>query len=313
MAAEEVTRTKLFVNTEWTAETCPATIESNGETITLQWGVNAFNDAFAAIAVARELTSPVEINMTGETLTTNSAINFVPENAEAFEDGWKKTNADILFTGPGTVQGVYIGRGKDTSSSPKGDGQTITIAAGTTVTADISNGQISIDGNTINVYGTMGTEFLRIAEHGGGELNIYSGGVVRIGYISASSSDKAATSPVINVTGDGKAYGNAQLIFTISQFNTDNAVDNAMVINVTDYGVMSLQRRGDSKSNYFVVRGDQQLNLTNGKLEYATGGFLTVQGKGKSAHPWEKSAFALPAPARDGTSLPPLQKYPHFP
>lgn len=277
MAAEEVTRTKLFVNTEWTAETCPATIDG----VALEWGVNAFNDAFAAIAVARELTSPVEINMTGETLTTNSAINFVPENAEAFEDGWKKTNADILFTGTGTVQGVYIGRGKDTSSSPKGDGQTITIAAGTTVTADISNGQISIDGNTINVYGTMGTEFLRIAEHGGGELNIYSGGVVRIGYISASGSNNAETSPVINVTGDGKAYGNAQLIFTISQFNTDNAVDNAMVINVTDYGVMSLQRRGDSKSNYFVVRGDQQLNLTNGKLEYATGGFLTVQGKGK--------------------------------
>lgn len=277
MAAEEVTRTKLFVNTEWTAETCPATIDG----VALEWGVNAFNDAFAAIAVARELTSPVEINMTGETLTTNSAINFVPENAEAFEDGWKKTNADILFTGTGTVQGVYIGRGKDTSSSPKGDGQTITIAAGTTVTADISNGQISLDGNTINVYGTMGTEFLRIAEHGGGELNIYSGGVVRIGYISASGSNNAETSPVINVTGDGKAYGNAQLIFTISQFNTDNAVDNAMVINVTDYGVMSLQRRGDSKSNYFVVRGDQQLNLTNGKLEYATGGFLTVQGKGK--------------------------------
>ena len=277
MAAEEVTRTKLFVNTEWTAETCPATIDG----VALKWGENAFNDAFAAIAVARELTSPVEINVTGDTLTTNSAINFVPENAEAFEDGWKKTNADILFTGTGKVQGLYIGRGKDTSSSPKGSGQTITIAAGTTVTSDIANGQASIDGNTINVYGTFGTQFLRISEHGGGELNIYSGGVARIGYLSASDSNKAETSPVINVTGDGKAYGNAQLIFTLSQSNTDNAVDNAMVINVTDYGVMSIQRKGDSKANYFVVRGDQQLNLTNGKLEYATAGTLTVQGRGK--------------------------------
>ena len=130
MAAEEVTRTKLFVNTEWTAETCPATIDG----IELTWGVNAFNDAFAAIAVARELTTPVEINVAGDTITTNSAVNFVPENAEAFDDGWKKTNANILFTGTGKVQGLYIGRGKDTASSPKGSGQTITIAAGTTVT-----------------------------------------------------------------------------------------------------------------------------------------------------------------------------------
>ena len=277
MAAEEVTRTKLFVNTEWTAETCPATIDG----IELTWGVNAFNDAFAAIAVARELTTPVEINVAGDTITTNSAVNFVPENAEAFDDGWKKTNANILFTGTGKVQGLYIGRGKDTASSPKGSGQTITIAAGTTVTCDIGNGQASLDGNTINVYGTFGTQFLRISEHGGGELNIYSGGVAKIGYISASDSNKAETSPVINVTGDGKAYGNAQLIFTISQSSADNAVDNAMVINVTDYGVMSIQRKGDSKANYFVVRGDQQLNLTNGKLEYATAGTLTVQGKGK--------------------------------
>ncbi len=277
MAAEEVTRTKLFVNTEWTAETCPATIDG----VELKWGVNAFNDAFAAIAVARELTSPVEINMTGDTITNNSAVNFVPTDAEAFDGGWKKTDADILFTGTGKVQGLYIGRGKDIESSPKGSGQTITIAAGTTVTSEIPSGLISLDGNTINVYGTIGTEILRIAEHGGGELNIYSGGVARIGYIAAGNSNDAATSPVINVTGDGKAYGDAQLIFCTSLSSSDNVVDNAMVINVTDYGVMRIQRKGNSSADYFVVRGDQQLNLDNGKLEYATDGSLTVQGKGK--------------------------------
>lgn len=276
MAAEEVTRTKLFVNTAWTEENCPATIDG----VELKWGVNAFANAFDAIAVARELTTPVEINVTGDSITTNSAINFVPENAEAFDDGWKKTNADILFTGTGKVQGLYIGRGKDTSSSPKGDGQTITIAAGTTVTSEIANGQISIDGNTINVYGSIGTEFLRIAEHGGGELNIYSGGVARIGYLSASNSNEAETSPVINVTGDGKAYGNAQLIFCNSN-SGDNTADNGMVINVTDYGVMRIDRRGDNKAQTLTIRGNQQLNLTNGKLEYVSGGKLTVQGNGQ--------------------------------
>ena len=75
MAAEEVTRTKLFVNTEWTAENCPATIESNGETITLQWGVNAFGGVQTAMSYATEQT-----NAAIEAGSAKPAFNIVLES-----------------------------------------------------------------------------------------------------------------------------------------------------------------------------------------------------------------------------------------
>ena len=280
MAAEEVTRTKLFVNTEWTAETCPATIDG----VELTWGVNAFNDAFAAVDVAKELPTPVEINMTGDSLDGSKQVSFVGTNdsvatgPELNGETRYKTDADILFTGTGAMQmhRLFRATNKDVYS-------TVTIGEGTSliVKDGSGDGQTLSDLNTLNVYGDFSTDFLRISESDGGTLNVYSGGKASIGYISASGSAGADPGLTINVYGDGKAYGNAQLIFSLSVSNTDNAVDNAMVINVTDYGVMSIQRKGDSEANYFVVRGDQQLNLTNGKLEYATAGTLTVQGRGK--------------------------------
>lgn len=280
MAAEEVTRTKLFVNTEWTAETCPATIDG----VELTWGVNAFNDAFAAVDVAKELTTPVEINMTGDSLDGTKQVSFVGTNdsvatgPELNGETRYKTDADILFTGTGAMQmhRLFRATNEDVYS-------TVTIGEGTSliVKDGSGDGQTLSDLNTLNVYGDFSTDFLRISESDGGTLNVYSGGKASIGYLSASGSAGADPGLTINVYGDGKAYGNAQLIFSLSVSNTDNAVDNAMVINVTDYGVMSIQRKGDSKANYFVVRGDQQLNLTNGKLEYATAGTLTVQGRGK--------------------------------
>ena len=280
MAAEEVTRTKLFVNTEWTAETCPATIDG----VELTWGVNAFNDAFAAVDVAKELTTPVEINMTGDSLDGSKQVSFVGTNdsvatgPELNGETRYKTDADILFTGTGAMQmhRLFRATNKDVYS-------TVTIGEGTSliVKDGSGDGQTLSDLNTLNVYGDFSTDFLRVSESDGGTLNVYSGGKASIGYISASGSAGADPGLTINVYGDGKAYGNAQLIFSLSVSNTDNAVDNAMVINVTDYGVMSIQRKGDSEANYFVVRGDQQLNLTNGKLEYATAGTLTVQGRGK--------------------------------
>ena len=283
MAAEEVTRTKLFVNTEWKAETCPETIEFNGETITLQWGVNAFADAFGAIAVAKEIGDPVNIDLTGNTTDTSKNISFVGSKDLALtgpeangETDRFKTNADIQFTGTGSITANNLFR-----DTKKDAYSTLTIGAGTSVSLKkSSSAQILSDLNTLNVYGDFYADYLRASGSDGGTLNVYSGGKAKIGYLSTSGSAGTDPSLKINVYGDGKAFGDAQLIFSVGNTG-DNTADNAMVINVTDYGVMRIERSGDIKAQYFTVRGNQQLNLNNGKLEYVSGGTLTVQGNGQ--------------------------------
>ncbi len=262
MAAEEVTRTKLFVNTEWTAETCPATIDG----VELTWGVNAFNDAFAAVDVAKELTTPVEINMTGDSLDGTKEVSFVGTNdsvatgPELNGETRYKTDADILFTGTGAMQmhRLFRATNKDVYS-------TVTIGEGTSliVTNGFGDGQTLSDLNTLNVYGDFSTDFLRVSESDGGTLNVYSGGKASIGYISASGSAGADPGLAINVYGDGNAFGDSQLeFFDISM--APNTTANSMTISISDYGVMSVVRPDES----FGILGTQKFTLDNGKLVF---------------------------------------------
>lgn len=267
MAAEEVTRTKLFVNTEWTAETCPATIKlESGEEVALIWGENAFG--------------------TMDTVTTHIIDTTTAVPGSAFEvvlqsdDIGGKTDyafvkgADVLFSGDGKFTFRYLFR-----AGSKIFGQKVTIAEDATLEAvekDATAGQLMLTGNTVDVYGTLNIGMLRIAEEASNStMNVYAGGYCSIGDFLTTNA-AADGNHSINVYGDNEEFGAVQFKTTWGGYHADySGAPSNFSFNISQYGVVEFACHVDGGSARGLdFGGNFALSLNDGKLISGAGNFL---------------------------------------
>lgn len=267
MAAEEVTRTKLFVNTEWTAENCPATIKlESGEEVALTWGVNAFGTMDTVTTHIKDTTTAVpgsafEVVLQSDDIGGNTDYAFVE-------------GADVLFSGDGKFTFRYLFR-----AGSKIYGQKVTIAEGTTLTAsqlDATSGQLMLTGNTVDVYGTLNIGMLRIAEEASNAtMNVYAGGYCSIGDFLTSGA-AADGNHSINVYGDNEEFGAVQFKTTWGGYHADySGAPSNFSFNISQYGVVEFACHVDGGSARGLdFGGNFALSLNDGKLISGAGNFL---------------------------------------